>query len=83
MLRQIYRLHDHARRAEPTLKRMAITKSCLHGMQVFDTAQTFNGQNFAFVGLHREHCTRLYRCTIEMDGACPTLRGITSDVGAG
>jgi hypothetical protein len=62
---------------------MAITKSCLHGMQVFDTAQTFNGQHFAFVGLHREHCTRLYRCAIEMDGASSTLGGIASDVGTG
>ena len=75
--------HDHARGAETTLQGMAVAECLLHGMQVIDATQTFDGQNLAVVGLHCEHCAGLHRRTVQMDGTCAALRGITPDVGTG
>src|SRR5919109_1522491 len=74
--------HDHARRAEPALKRVALPERLLEWMQFAVGRQALDRGYVAAVGLDREHGARLHRVSIEMDRAGAAHRRVAADLRA-
>src|SRR5919109_78452 len=74
--------HDHARRAEPALKRVALPERLLEWMQFAVVRQALDRGYVAAVGLDREHGARLHRVSIEMDRAGAAHRRVAADLRA-
>lgn len=72
--------HDHSRRAEAALQRVALPKTCLNRMQFPVAAQAFDGRDVRAIRLNREHGAGFHRFSIQQDGARAAQARFASDV---
>jgi len=75
--------HDHPGRAVTALQAVTFPKRFLHRMQAAVLGETFDGGDFATVGLGGEHRAGFHGAPIEQNCACSAERGFAADMGAG
>ena len=76
-------LHDHPRRAEAALERVALVEGRLHRVQLAVLGEPLDGGHLVPVGLDREHVAGLHALAVEVDGAGAAVAGVAADHGAG
>src|SRR5919109_3208022 len=75
--------HDHPRRAEAALERVALPEGLLERMQLALARETLDRRDLAPVGLDREHGARLHREPVEVDRAGAAERRVAADLRPG
>src|ERR671930_2012899 len=75
--------HDHPRRAEAALERMALPEGLLQRMQLAVVGETLDRRDLAAVGLDCEHGARLHGAAVEMDRAGAADRRVAADLRPG
>src|SRR5919197_53416 len=72
--------HDHPRRAEAALERVALPERLLERMELAAPRQALDGRDLAAVGLDCEHGARLHCAPVEMDRAGAADRRVAADL---
>src|SRR5919109_1713592 len=75
--------HDHPRRAEAALERVALPEGLLERMQLAVPRQALDRRDLAAVGLDREHGARLHREPVEVDRAGAAEGRVAADLRPG
>jgi len=75
--------HNHAGCAEAALQTMFLPEAFLNGVQAAFGRQSFNGGDFAAVGLYCQESARFDSFAIEVDDTRAALRGIATNVCSG
>src|SRR5215831_3648010 len=83
LAQQIGDRHQHARRAKAALQRMMLMEGFLHGIELVDAAEAFDGLDHRSVGLHGEHQAGACAITVDDDGAGATNPVLAADMRAG
>src|SRR6185436_10506496 len=83
-LREVERVHHHARGAEAALQAMVLFECRLHRVQrAIGLRHALDGHDVGALGLHRDDRAALDRLAVHQDGARAALGGVASHVGAG
>ena len=82
-VQNLFRRHDHARRAESALQPVLVPERFLHGVQLAVHGQAFDGHDVRAVSLHREHRAALDGLAVDLDGAGAAQRRLASHVRPG
>src|ERR687888_802740 len=75
--------HDHPRRAEAALERVALPEGLLQRMELAALREALDRRDLAAVGLDREHGAGLHRVPVEMDRAGAAERRVAADLRPG
>src|ERR671934_273475 len=75
--------HDHSRRAEAALERVALPERLLQRMQLAVARETLDRRDLAAVGQNRERGARLHREPVEVDRAGAANRRVAADLRPG
>ena len=80
---QILRRHQHARRAEAALQRVALMERALQLRNFAGVGQAFDGIDAFAGGLHREHQAAAHDVAVDAHGACAAHAVLAAGVRAG